>query len=210
MNTGPVLILGCPGSGKTTLGESLAYDLIDVTGAALIVADTGRVEAFDKMYHAASLAELARRVWGEGFHTAYTPEDPEDFNQLCKMIVDAAEANRARGLQVVPVILFLDELFNIKPGREVPKWFSKCLREWRRILAGAFVTSQLYRDSGRVLKGLVSRIIVHRMTAPEDQTDLRADYGLEPEVISVLPSAKECYDAGRPVSDAYKDLKVGF
>lgn len=209
--SGPVLILGCPGSGKTTRALDMAASLISSTGAVLVVIDTGRVELFDRMYHASTLAELAARVWGEGLHTAYTPSSPADFELLCGMIYDAAEANRAKRKPVVPVAFLTDELYNVRSAfRKDESAAQRILREHRRVLAGAYITSQLYRDGGRVIKGLISELVVYRMTAPEDQADLRADYGLNADELAALPSAKQCAESKRPISDAYRILKVGF
>ncbi|HYF22605.1 MAG TPA: ATP-binding protein [Caulobacteraceae bacterium] len=187
------LVLGCPGSGKTTRARALAAEMTAV-GAALIVVDTGRVEAFDDMYHARSLDELIDVVWEDGDDIAFTPKDGEEFDRLCGAIYGGRN-----------VVLLVDELYNVVPSvRSIPENFQRCLRERRRVLAGAVVTSQLYRDCGRAMKGLVTHILVGRMTAPEDQADLKADYGLEPERVGQLPPARENPDG------AFIPLKVGF
>lgn len=208
---GPAGILGCPGSGKTTLARRLASADVETTGAPLIIGDTGRNELFDDQYHAASLQEVLEIVWGEGEHVTWTPQSPDEFEALCGALYETAEDGRRRGAQGVLPILLVDEFFNVlPPSRRLGPNLQKCLREWRRTLSGCYLTAQLYHDGGRVLKGLVSDWYVHRMTAPEDQADLRADYGISPDVVAALPSAKECAASGRSISDSYVHLKVGF
>lgn len=209
--TGPAGILGCPGSGKTTLARALASADVAASGCPLIIVDTGRNELFEDQYHAAGLAEVLDIVWGEGDHVTWTPARREEFDALCGAIYEAAEDARRRGAPAVLPILLLDEIANIlPPSKQLGANCQKCLREQRRTLSGFYATGQLYHDGGRVLKGLVTDWYVHRMTAPEDQSDLRADYGLDPDVVGKLPSAKECAQAGRPTSEAYIHLKVGF
>lgn len=211
--SGPVGILGCPGSGKTTLAIGLAIACAQRTGAAIGALDTGRVEQFDSWYHAASVEEFLTRVLGQRSggewivpprHTAYTPKSQEEFDRICAGLYAAAQQGRW-------IILIVDELFNVIPSsRSVPENYQRILREWRRVLHGSFFTSQLYRDCGRKVKGLISEWYMHRMTAPEDQDDIQRDHGIKQEVIATLPSAKECHQAGRPISDSHIYLKVGF
>lgn len=187
------LILGCPGSGKTTEGRNLAASMT-AQGAALLTVDTGRNEILEDLYHAPTLETTIDTVWGHGLDCAYTPKNPDEFDRLCGAIYGG------RG-----VVLFIDELFNVVPSvRSVPENFQRCLRERRRVLAGAVITSQLYRDCARAMKGLVTHLRVGRMTAPEDQADLKADYGLVPEVLAQLPAAKD------DPAGAFLEVKVGF
>ena len=208
---GPAGIIGCPGSGKTSLAREMASRLVSETGCPLIIVDTGRNELFDDQYHAASLQEVLEIVWGEGEHVTWTPASPDEFESLCGSIYNVAKDARERRAEVQLPILLLDELRNTFGLQKVirPK-FAQCLIEWRRTLTGCLVTSQLYHDGGNALKGLCEEWYFHRMLAPDDQKDIRADYGYEPEVIAALPSRKECALAGRPLSDAYIHRKVGF
>lgn len=198
--SGPVGILGCPGSGKTTLARRLASDIVARTGAPLLVIDTGAVENFTDIPHAQDVDDLIEMVWTDGVHAAYTPKDPEEFETVCGAIIGGRN-----------VVVLIDELKNvIPPGHPMRANCRRILSEWRRILAGAFVTSQLYHDSGRALQGLASEWYFFRMLGPEDQRDIRADHGIEPEVIANLPSAKECALTGRREAESYIYRKVGF
>lgn len=206
--SGPVGILGCPGSGKTTLARRLAVKLIDRTGIPLLVVDTGQVDVFDDMPHVYTVKEACLAVWGEGRHVAFTPRESDAFERLCGAVYGA----HAETPEKPPaVILLVDELKNVvPPGQAVKYEFRRCLSEHRRVLAGCFVTSQLYSDVGRSLKGLATEWYIHRMPGPDDQRDLRADYGLDPAVLAALPSAKECAQRGESPDKAYVHLRVGF
>jgi hypothetical protein len=208
---GPAGIIGCPGSGKTSLAREMASELVAATGCPLIIVDTGRNELFEDQYHAASLAELIAIVWGEGDHVTWTPQSPEEFEALAAALYGTAEDARARHVPIQLPILLLDELCNIFGAQKVIRLnFRKCLNEWRRTMTGCFVTSQLYHDGGNALKGLCSDWSFHRMIGPDDCKDIRADYWIPPEIIAKLPSRRECAEAGRPLSDAYVHVKAGF
>lgn len=197
---GPVGLIGAPGAGKTTLADSLAFALIDRTGAPELTVDTGGVEAYADQYHAEDLDELTDLIWGRGIHCCYTPKDPDDFDALCGAIY------AARG-----VILKVDELKNVKPvGRPIPPKFRQVLGEWRRCLVGCYVGTQLYEDCGDALHGLAAEWFFFRLLDADERVKVGRKYEIDPDVLKTLPSMKECALSGRPLSESYVHRKVGF
>lgn len=193
-------ILGCPGSGKTSLARALAHQAVEESGAPLLVVDTAHQEIFEDMYHASSVDEVLDIVWGEGDHCAYKPRDPHDFETLMGGVYGGRN-----------VVLVVDELRNvIPPGTTMRANFRNCLSEHRRVLVAGFVTSQLYSDSGAALRGLSTEWYFFRMLEDQDKIDIRRHHQIPEEVIAALPSAKECFESGRPTSEAYVYKKVGF
>lgn len=199
--TGPVVLIGCPGSGKTHLARQLAGADVGRTGFPLLVIDSARVDQFQDLHHAQTVREAIERVWGQGLHTAFTPEAPEQFDRLAA----AARAGKR-------CVILIDELKNVLPSvRSMSLPFQLAMRLWRHSeIEGIYATTQSYADAARPLRAVVSKWFVFRMTAPQDLEAIRQDLALEPAEIAALPSAKQCVDAGRPVSDAYREVKVGF
>jgi len=187
--SGPVVLIGCPGSGKTTLARKLASEEVSRTGFPLLVIDSARVEQFQDLVHAATVRETIHRIWGQGLTTAFTPEKPEDFEKLAA----AARAGKR-------CIILIDELKFVLPSvRSMALEFQLAMRFWRHSkLEGIYATTQSYADAARPLRAVVSRWIVFRMTAPQDLEALRQDLALDPAEIAALPQFQ------------YKDVKVGF
>ncbi len=187
--SGPVVLIGCPGSGKTTKARELAVAEVARTGFPLLVIDSARVDQFKDLVHTKTVRETIERVWGQGLHTAFTPEAPEDFDRLAA----AARAGKR-------CIILIDELKNVLPSvRSMSLPFQLAMRLWRHSeIEGFFATTQSYADAARPLRAVVSKWIVFRMTAPQDLEALRQDLGLDPAEIAALPQFQ------------YREVKVGF
>lgn len=187
--SGPVILCGCPGSGKTYLADQLARAEVDRTGYPLLVIDSARVDKFNAMHHAASVRETIERVWGEGLHTAYTPESPEDFDRIAA----AARAGKR-------VVILIDELKNVLPSsRSMSLAFQLMVRLWRHAeIPAIYATTQSYADAARPLRAVVSEWIFFRMTAPADLEAIGKDFIADPAEIAALPARE------------FKRVKVGF
>lgn len=187
--SGPTILCGCPGSGKTFKAHELALAEVGRSGYPLLVIDSARVDRYAAMHHAATVRETVERIWGEGLHTAYTPEDPEDFDRL------AAAARAGKN-----VVIEIDELKNVLPStRSMSLPFQLMVRLWRHSnIPAIYATTQSYADAARPLRAVASEWYFFRMTAPADLDAIRQDHGLDPVELAQLPKYE------------FKHVKAGF
>jgi hypothetical protein len=175
---GPVVLLGCPGSGKSRLALELALQEVNRTGYPLLIIDPARAWNFQSYHHAETPDEVVTWLWGKRKHVAYTPMDPErDFEPLMR----AARAGRQ-------VILLIDELkFVLPSSRSMSLQFQLAVRLWRHAdLPAIYATTQCYLDAARPLRAAVSRWMIFRCVDPGDLAHLAKDFRLDPARVEQL------------------------
>jgi hypothetical protein len=199
--SGPTMLVGCPGSGKTYLAWELAKADCDRTAYPILVVDTARVDTFAHLHHTRSVRETIERVWGAGLTCAYTPESPEEFDRL----MQAARAGKK-------VIIVIDELKNVLPSvRSMSLPFQMALRLYRHSeIEGVYATTQCYADAARPLKAVVSDWRFFRINAGGDRADIHHDFGVPEETLAALPSARELVQRGEDPMKAHVHIKTGF
>ncbi len=175
--SGPVVLLGAPGTGKSKLAHQLALDEVNRTGYPLLIIDPARAWNFASYPHARTRGEIADRLWGEGKHVAFTPENEDDFEPIMKGI-RAGER----------VIVLIDELkFVLPSARSMSFQFQMAVRLWRHAkIPAIFATTQCYQDAARPLKAAVRLWYIFRMTDPGDLDHLAKDFRLEKELVENL------------------------
>lgn len=175
---GPEILLGCPGSGKTTEAVKRAKEESARTGYPILAVDPARAAQFLDWPRAATLKEAIEKLWKEGSHVAWTPENAEEFDSM----MSAARAGRR-------IIIVIDELkFCLPSSRSMSLPFQLAIRLWRHAdLPAVYATTQSYSDAARPLRAAVSNWVIFRMTAPGDLKALQEDFGLDADEISQLP-----------------------
>lgn len=187
MSDGITFVLGCPGSGKTTLAWRIVCDRAAADGKPILVIDPQRVQTFAGLPHAASVREVCVALWKDGRHVAYTPNGEDDFDALFR----AVRAGKN-------VHVLVDEARFFMSGRAIPPGFNLFARVYRHALCDVVCTSQSYQDAGRPLKAVVGEWRIGRMTSQGDLEALRVDHNLDPAEIAQLPQYE------------FKPVKVGF
>ncbi len=174
---GPCMLVGCPGSGKSKKALEMALEAVDRTGFPMIIIDPARAWNFTKYHHAATVRELVDRVWRDGQHTAYTPEDPAEI----VLILKAARKGRQ-------VIIVLDEFKDLIPSpRSIPHVLQAIFRLWRHLeIAEILAATQCYTDAARPFKGSVSKWKIFRLPPGPDQDDCCRDFKLDPARVGTL------------------------
>jgi hypothetical protein len=173
MSQGITFVLGCPGSGKTTLAYKIVRERAAADGKPILAIDPQRVAQLADLPHAESVREACNALWGAGRHVAYTPEGEEDFDALFR----AVRAGKN-------VHVLVDEARFFMSGRTVPPGFNLFARVYRHAFCDVVCTSQSYQDAGRPVKAVVGEWRVGRMTSPADLEALRVDWNLDPAEIA--------------------------
>ncbi len=187
MSDGITFVLGCPGSGKTTLAWKIVCERAAADGKPILVIDPQRVKTFKDIPHAPDVRAVCVALWKEGRHVAYTPNGEDDFEAVFR----AVRAGRN-------VHVLVDEARFFMSGRSIPLAFGLFTRVYRHALCDVVATSQSYQDAGRPLKAVVGEWRIGRMTASGDLEALRVDLTLDPAEIAQLPQFE------------FKLVKVGF
>lgn len=173
---GPTLIVGSPGTGKTTEARRLALQDVAATGFPLLAIDPAHVNTLEDIHHEKTLLGTIKRVWGEGQHTAYTPETETEFDTL----MQAARAGTR-------IVLLIDELSFYASSHYLSPALSLLGRLYRYALAHVYTTTQHFGDLSQQLVAVSARIIVFRTVSPRALERLEREFGLPPERVKALP-----------------------
>lgn len=182
-----VLVVGCPGSGKTTKALELAREEIGKSGRPLLVLDPGRVKPLEEIPEAEDIRELVYAVWDRGAHCRYCPDAEAEWDKVWDVI-------RKLGRMIVLV----DEARYFMSAYRLSLPAVLATRILRHLEVSVILTTQSYGDIPRGISSIAGELYVYRCTAPRDLERLKEDHALDPAEISTLEQFK------------FKYVKVGF
>jgi hypothetical protein len=172
------IYIGCPGSGKTTRALADARARARARGVPLAVIDPARTPTLESVRHYARLEDWIRALWAPGARApveaahALEEEDAPRFFRAC------AAAGR--------LVLLIDESRWYASAHAMPQELRRLIRAHRAFELDLLVTTQHYADLAQEVWACADRLIVFRTMAPRALERLRAEYGLDPEVLRHL------------------------
>lgn len=176
--SGVAWYVGIPEAGKTTLAVHDACSAAATNGWPLVVLDTAGVDQLAHVPAARSVAELERQVWTEGVHARFVPDDQEDVDLVCDLVL----ARRRVNLLVDEAADWLDA----HRGKHSP--LMRLLRRHRHARARVFLTTQhLSADVPQTALSCAPQLYVFRCVAPAVLDRLQRDYNLDPAIVANLP-----------------------
>lgn len=177
--SGPILLHGIPGCGKSTRARELAARASKETGWPILVHDPARAKVWADLPHAETLDEALQALYKRRDHVAYSTNDPPLVDRLAAALLECGGA-----------VFVLDELRVVSTAHSAPRNLVLLARQWRH--AGGrgvrlLMLTQRINDCAGDLISACARIDTGRCSAPRILDYLESEFALGRAQVQALP-----------------------